>query len=70
MIEYPYQYIQEANTMAHFITDACAACGTCADACPLGIITESDGKYVIDAEQCVDCGSCAAVCPLEAIEQQ
>ncbi len=56
--------------MAHQITDACVACGTCADACPLGIITEGDGKYVIDADQCVDCGSCAAVCPMDAIEQQ
>ena len=56
--------------MAYFITDACVACGYCADACPLGIISEGDGKYVIDAEQCVECGSCAAQCPMEAIEQQ
>lgn len=56
--------------MAYFITDACVACGSCADACPLGIITEGDGKYVIDADQCVECGSCAAQCPMEAIEQQ
>lgn len=56
--------------MAYFITDACAKCGSCADTCPLGIITEGDDKYVIDADQCVECGSCAAACPLEAIEQQ
>ena len=58
------------STMAYYITDNCAKCGTCADACPLGIITEGDGKYVIDADQCVECGSCAAACPMEAIEQQ
>ena len=56
--------------MAYFINDACAKCGRCADSCPLGIISEGDDKYVIDADQCVECGSCAAACPLEAIEQQ
>ena len=56
--------------MAYFISDACAGCGTCADTCPLGIIAEGDGKYVIDAEQCVECGACAGACPLEAIELQ
>ncbi len=54
--------------MAYTITDACLKCGTCADTCPLGIITEGDEKYVIDAEQCVECGSCAAACPVAAIE--
>ena len=46
--------------MAYYINDNCAKCGTCADTCPLGIITEGDDKYVIDADQCVECGSCAA----------
>lgn len=55
--------------MAYTITDACVKCGTCADTCPLGIITEGDDKYVIDAEQCVECGSCAAACPVEAIQK-
>lgn len=35
--------------MAYVIGDNCVNCGTCADACPLGIISEGDGKYVIDA---------------------
>ena len=56
--------------MAYYITDACVKRGTCPDTCPLGIISEGDDKYVIDADQCVECGSCAAACPLEAIEQQ
>ena len=56
--------------MAYFITDACAKCGTCADSCPLGIITEGDDKYVIDADQCVECGTCAAECPNDAISQE
>ena len=53
--------------MAYVIGDACVNCGTCADACPLGIISEGDGKYVIDADQCVECGTCAAECPNDAI---
>ena len=53
--------------MAYKITDACVKCGACADACPMGIITEGDDKYVIDADQCVDCGTCADTCPNEAI---
>ena len=40
--------------MAYVIGDNCVNCGTCADACPLGIISEGDGKYVIDADQCVE----------------
>ncbi len=58
----------EVHTMAYFITDACVSCGTCAETCPLGIIAEGDGKYVIDADQCVECGACAGACPIEAIE--
>ena len=53
--------------MAYTITDDCVSCGSCVDACPLSIIAEGEGKYVIDAEQCIDCGSCASSCPTEAI---
>ena len=53
--------------MAYVIGDNCVNCGTCADACPLGIISEGDGKYVIDADTCVECGTCAGECPNEAI---
>lgn len=56
--------------MAHVIGDACVKCGSCADTCPLGIITEGEDRYVIDAEQCVDCGACEAACPTGAISQE
>ena len=55
--------------MAYKITDACISCGTCADTCPMGIITQGDATYVIDADQCVECGSCADACPVGAIQQ-
>ncbi len=55
--------------MAYVITDACVSCGTCVDECPMELISEADGKYVINADECVECGSCAAVCPNDAIKE-
>ena len=56
--------------MAYVISDACVDCGTCAGECPVGAISEGDGKYVIDANACLDCGACAGACPTEAISQE
>ena len=42
-------------------------CGTCADACPAGAISQGDDQYVIDAGACLDCGSCSDACPTGAI---
>lgn len=52
--------------MAYLINDDCISCGACVDECPTNCISESDSKYVIDAEACIDCGSCAGVCPVDA----
>ena len=49
--------------MAHVISDECVSCGTCEGECPVGAISEGDGKYEIDADACVDCGACEAACP-------
>ena len=54
--------------MAYKSTDACIACGACADGCPVNAITEGDGKYEINADLCIDCGACADVCPVSAPE--
>ena len=52
--------------MAYKITDACISCGVCALQCPVGCISQGDGKYVIDESACIGCGTCADACPVSA----
>ena len=53
--------------MAYKIDDQCISCGACAGTCPVGAISEGDGKFEIDESTCVECGACAGGCPVGAI---
>ena len=53
--------------MAYQISDECISCGACAETCPVGAISEGDGKFEINPDVCIDCGSCADGCPVSAI---
>ena len=52
--------------MAYVISGDCISCGNCKETCPVGAISEGDGKYEINAASCIECGACAADCPVEA----
>ena len=54
--------------MAHKISDECISCGSGAATCPVGAMSEGDGKYVVDADTCIDCGACEGACPTGAIQ--
>lgn len=56
--------------MSYRITDKCLCCGACAPECPVGAISEGEGRYVIDKEKCIECGACASICPVGAPEQE
>ena len=57
------------NIMAYKISDDCIMCGACEAECPVGAISEGDGKYVIDPDKCISCGACEGACPVGAPKQ-
>ncbi len=56
--------------MAYKITDSCVNCGACEGECPVGAISEANGKREIDAGTCAGCGTCASACPTGAIVEE
>ena len=49
--------------------DLCVSCGSCAEVCPTGAISQGDAAFVINADECIDCGACEGTCPNEAISE-
>lgn len=46
----------------------CIFCGACADVCPEGAHSLSEGLHRFDREKCVGCGACESQCPNEALK--
>jgi len=48
----------------------CTACGACAEACPVGVLSRAEHGMAIDRDAvfgCIACGHCTMVCPLGCI---
>jgi electron transport complex protein RnfB len=52
--------------MARAAEEACTACSTCADRCPVDAIEVGD-HAVVDQAECLGCGVCVPTCPAKAI---
>jgi electron transport complex protein RnfB len=53
--------LQRSDFVAHVDERTCAACGTCADRCPVSAIVV-DGFAVINKDKCLGCGVCFPTC--------
>lgn len=60
--------IEQHKCSKPIITDACTACATCVDSCPLSVISIHGEKAKIDLEKCIACNNCLSNCPELAIE--
>lgn len=63
----PIFYTAIVSAKNFYSTDACIACGKCAELCPLNNIRLADRKPVW-GQNCTHCMACICGCPREAIE--
>lgn len=54
-----------ASAMKPITSDACTACGLCAEKCPAGAIPADDPAKT-DPDKCFTCMRCISVCPVNA----
>ena len=50
--------------------DACTACETCVDQCPVGALSMQDNLPIVDTGTCITCFCCQEICPEQAITLQ
>lgn len=51
-----------------YTASKCVGCGGCAEVCPHGCHSMTDGEHHFDRTACVACGKCVQVCPAHALE--
>jgi len=51
-------------------TDACIACGICAEVCRFDALIPGDDAYDVDPISCEGCASCVYQCPEDAIHME
>lgn len=56
-----YDSISRSNYVARVDAEACTACGTCEERCPVNAITV-DEVAVVDSDVCIGCGVCTPTC--------
>jgi NAD-dependent dihydropyrimidine dehydrogenase PreA subunit len=48
---------------AKYDPELCEDCGTCLERCPMGALTQGEGRVVLSAQRCIGCGLCVSTCP-------
>ncbi len=66
MTRYGVPMLASSGYVARVDEATCAACGTCAEACPFDAI-QVNGRAVVNWESCMGCEVCVGQCPNEAL---